>query len=138
MSVIGGILLTVIGIIGAETFLKMTNCPQSLMSEATLYFKLYFYGMPFLMIYNFCAAILRAAGDTKSPMHFLILGGVIKIVFTLLLAAVFGMRVEGVGIATVISNIVISMLGLNALKDIECIDIDFKKLRLYSSERVFP
>lgn len=86
------------------------------------------------MLYNFCAAILRAAGDTKKPMYFLILGGIIKVVFTVLFVTAFNMNVEGVAIATCISSLVISVLAFRAVMKNEEIHIDFKKMRFYASE----
>ena len=68
VSVIGGLLLLVMGVLGAETFLKLTNCPKELLSQAVTYFKIYFIVYPFLMVYTFCAAILRSIGDTKRPV----------------------------------------------------------------------
>lgn len=134
MSVLGGFLLMLVGVLFAEAFLKTINCPGELMKEAALYFRLNFIGIPFLMLYNFCAAILRAAGDTKRPMYFLLLGGIIKIVFTILFASVFDLRAAGVGAATIISNIVIGLLALCALNGVKDIYIDLKKIRFYGTE----
>ena len=133
-SVVGSILLMIIGVVFAETFLKMTNCPDSLLPKATTYFRIYFYGIPLLMLYNFCAAILRASGDTKRPMYFLILGGIIKVVFTVLFVALFDMDVEGVAIATNISSFVISLLGFLNLMKSEAVYLNFKKIGFYGSE----
>lgn len=133
-SVVGGIALMIVGTIFAETFLKMTNCPESLLPKATIYFKIYFYGVPFSMVYNFCASILRATGDTKRPMYFIILGAIIKLVFTVLFVTTTDMDVEGVAIATIICNIVITILALRTLMKSDQIDIDFKKIRFHSSE----
>ena len=133
-SVVGGLLLMIVGAIMAETLLKMTNCPESLLPKATSYFRIYFYGIPLLMLYNFCAAILRASGDTKRPMYFLILGGIIKVLFTLLFVTVTDMDVEGVAVATNISSLVISVLAFRTLMKNEQTHIDFKKIRFYGSE----
>ena len=73
LQIIGGFLLMTIGVTFAGPFLKWTNCPDSLLPQATLYFRIYFCGMPSIMLYNFCASILRSTGDTKRPMYFLIL-----------------------------------------------------------------
>lgn len=135
LSIVGGIILMIIGVLFAETFLKMTNCPESLLPRATLYFRIYFYGIPIMMMYNFCASILRAVGDTKKPMYFLILGGIIKAIFTVLFVSVFNMTVDGVAIATIISNTIactLSFIALSKKKDI--ISIKFKKLRFYIEE----
>ena len=134
LSVVGGFLLMLIGVVCAEAFLKMTNCPESLLSQATLYLRIYFFGIPLLMLYNFFAAILRASGDTKHPMYFIIFGGVIKAVFTLLFVSVFDMAVKGVAIATIISWAVISTLAFWTLMKSEAVHINFKKMKFYSSE----
>ena len=81
-SVVGGIVLALIGILGAKFFLTLVNCPDELLTGASLYFKLYFAGVPILMVYNFCAAILRASGDSRSPMVYLTVSGIVKIICT--------------------------------------------------------
>ncbi len=134
-SIISGIVLMIIGITFAKTFLEMTNCPKSLLAYATKYFKLYFYGIPILMFYKFGAAILRAIGDTKTPMYALILGGIIKVFFTLLFVAVFDIYVEGVAIATIISNAVASgWILLTILKGQNVININLKQIKLDTGE----
>lgn len=134
MSVVGGIALMLMGVLGAETFVRLTKCPEELLKGAVLYFRIYFLGIPLLMIYNFCAAILRATGNTKSPMYFLILGGVIKVLFSMLFVAVFKMGVLGVGVATIISWAVISLLSFLAVIKNERVHFNFKKVRFYASE----
>lgn len=114
-SVFGGIVLMVIGVIFAETFLKMTNCPESLLYDAVRYFQISFYGIPVQMLYNFCASILRSIGDTKRPMYFLMLGGVIKVLANLFFVAMLDMTVDGVALATIISNLIISGLAVYVL-----------------------
>ena len=134
LSVVGGILLMIIGVMFAKIFLKMTNCPESLLAQAVVYFKIYFYGAPFLLIYNFCAAILRATGDTKHPMYFLILGGLLKVIFSIIFITVFNVDIEGVGFSTVFSNIIISALAMRTVLKSDVIQISLKKLRFYISE----
>lgn len=129
-SVIGGVVLMLIGITFAESFLKMTNCPEGLLPQATVYFRIYFGGVPFLMFYNFCAAILRATGDTKKPMVFLIISGVIKALFNVLFAVVFAWDVEGVAVATIISSTVASMLAFYVLlKRQNVVRVDFRNIK---------
>lgn len=129
-SVVGGIVLMLIGITFAETFLKMTNCPEGLLPQATVYFQIYFGGVPVLMFYNFCAAILRATGDSKRPMYFLIISGVIKALFTVLFAAVFAWDVEGVAVSTIISSTVASGLAFyTLLKRQDVVRVDFRNIR---------
>lgn len=134
-SIVGGLLLMAIGIIFAEDFLKMTNCPEGLLPKATVYFKLYFLGVPIMMFYNFCASILRAIGDTKKPMFFIILAGFLKVVFTVIFLMYTNMTVEGVAIATIISQAIASVLAfITILKNNDIIHLNFKKTRFYMTE----
>ena len=135
LSLTGGIILMVIGVTFAETFLKITNCPDSLLKQATIYFKIYFYGVPISMFYNFCASILRAIGDTKRPMYFLILGGIIKVVFSIIFITAFNISVEGVALATILSNIIASILAFRTLlKNKDIVNLNFRKIKFYASE----
>jgi len=134
-SIFGGLVLMVIGVTFSKTFLKMTNCHDSLLSQATIYFKIYFYGVPIQMFYSFCASILRAMGETKKPMYFLILGGIIKTVFTLFFVTTFDMAVESVACATVISNLVAAILAFfTLLKGQDIVRINFEKIKFDSVE----
>lgn len=130
-SIIGGIALMIIGVIFAEKFLIMVNCPKSLLPQATLYFRIYFCSVPFSMFYNFCASVLRAIGDTKRPMYILLSGGVIKILFTFFFITAFGMDVAGVALSTIICNIITSMLAFFViLKGQDIVHINFKQIKL--------
>lgn len=134
-SLIGGLTLTVIGVSCAELFLSWTNCPDELLDGAVLYFRLYFLGVPILMVYNFAAAIMRATGDSTRPMIFLTLGGAAKILFSYLLVAVLNMGIPGVAIATIISWSFSTILALIALmKRGGEVRIKPKYLRLYKKE----
>lgn len=131
-SIIGGFFLLIIGVVFARIFLSWMNCPESLLDHATLYFRLYFLGVPVLMLYNFCASILRSSGDSKRPMLFLTLGGVIKVILTILFVAVFKLNVTGVALATIISWIVSTVLALRALiKNNGVVKIKFNNLKIY-------
>lgn len=134
-SVTAGIALAVIGIGGAELFLRWTNCPDKLLSQATLYFRLYFAGVPILMVYNFCASILRSSGDSQRPMVFLTVGGVVKVVLTFLFIATFKMGVKGVAFATIVSWGVSACLGLWALiRNEGAVKIRVRNIRFYKKE----
>ncbi len=104
-----------VGAVFAKDFLIMTNCDDSLLGDASKYFRIYFYGLPIQLLYNFCASILRALGDAKRPMYFLFIGGVCKIGFTALFLSIFKRGVESVGIATVIANLLSCALSLVTL-----------------------
>ena len=134
-SIFGGILLMIIGVTFAETFLKMTNCPDSLIVQATRYMKIFFCGIPISMLYNFCASILRAIGETKKPMYFILSGGVIKVLFNLLFVTVFDMTVAGVAFANIISNTIICTLAfVTILKGQNVVSINFKEIKFDIAE----
>lgn len=101
----GGLLL-VVGLVIARPILEMMDTPNDVIDLAVLYLRIYFLGMPFFMIYNFGAAILRSMGDTKRPLYCLIVAGIINTILNLILVIVFHMSVAGVAIATVIANMV--------------------------------
>ena len=134
-SICGGIVLMVIGVIFAEVFLRWTNCPEQLLPEATLYFRLYFLGVPICMLYTFFAAIIRSTGNSRSPMIFSISGGIVKVIFNVVLVAVFKLSVVGVALATIISWILMAVMGLHALlKKGGIVKIRFKYIRFYKKE----
>ena len=130
LSLISGLILTVTGIIFARYFLIWMKTPAEILDLATTYLKIYFLGMPAMMIYNFGSAILRAIGDTKRPLYFLAAAGVINIILNILLVVVFRLDVKGVGIATVISQTVSAILIIRCLtKSNGVIKLELKKLR---------
>lgn len=130
IAVLGGLLLMVIGLVFSETFLKLTNCPDALIQKATAYFRIYFLGVPILILYNFSASILRSIGDTKRPMYYLIIGGFIKTLLTLTFASVFDMDVKGVGVATIIGNSAACVLAFTALlKRQSILSVNLKHLK---------
>ena len=134
-SVVAGLFLMILGAVFAEDFLIMTNCDDSLLADASKYFRIYFYGLPIQLLYNFCASILRALGDTKRPMYFLFIGGACKIGFTALFLAIFKRGVESVAVATVIANLVSCALSLmTLLKNKEAVRLSWKKMRFELSE----
>ena len=104
LAIICGVFLSVAGFIFANPILKLMGSPDDVIMLATLYLKIYFLGMPALLIYNFGAAILRAVGNTKHPLYFLTISGVLNVLLNLLLVICFSMGVAGVAIATVVSE----------------------------------
>ena len=134
-SMASGCALALIGLGGAELFLRWSNCPEELLSQATLYFRLYFSGVPILMIYNFCAAILRSSGDSRRPMVFLILGSGIKVMLNFLFIAKFRMGVAGVAITTILSWTISAGLCLFSLvRNDGIVRICLRKIRFYKQE----
>lgn len=104
VALISGVSLLLIGIIIAKPILLMINTPSEVINLAVLYLRIYFLGMPFVMVYNFGAAILRSTGETRKPLYCLIISGIINILLNLLLVIVFHLSVAGVAIATVIAD----------------------------------
>jgi len=115
MALISGVILTVVGIIFSESFLRMMGTPETVLPLSSVYMKIYFAGITFTMVYNFCAAILRAAGDTKSPLIFLTFAGVINVLLNLFFVIVLHMNVAGVALATTISQGISAVLVVWAL-----------------------
>lgn len=134
-ALVGGVILTIVGIGFSETFLKWMDTPQDVLPLSALYMKIYFAGIIFMMIYNFCSSILRAAGDTKSPLIFLTFAGVINVVLNVIFVTVFNLNVAGVALATTISQAVSAILVVIALvkRDDAC-KLYFSKLKFYKSE----
>ena len=104
VALISGVSLLLIGIIIAKPILLMINTPSEVINLAVLYLRIYFLGMPFVMVYNFGAAILRSTGETRKPLYCLIISGIINILLNLLLVIVFHLSVAGVAIAIVIAD----------------------------------
>lgn len=106
VSVVSGVLLMLIGIGVSRPILELMDTPADVLDMAVLYLRLYFVGIPFFLIFNFGAAILRSVGDTRRPLYILVVAGVINTVLNLVLVICFGLGVEGVAIATAIANMV--------------------------------
>ena len=115
LALVSGALLTVVGVCFSETFLRMMGTPENVLNLSALYMKIYFAGITFTMVYNFCAAILRAAGDTKSPLIFLSFAGVINVVLNLIFVMKLHMNVAGVALATTIAQGISAVLVVIAL-----------------------
>jgi len=134
-AVTGGVVLSVIGVSCAEMFLRWTDCPEAILPNAVLYFRIYFLGVPVIILYDFCGSILRAAGDTKRSMWFLMMSGVIKIALTLFFVTVFDMTVDGVAIATIIATGIAAVLAFSVLvRSKDRVHFDIKKFRFYKDE----
>lgn len=106
VSVIFGTAVMIAGILLAEDMLIWVNCAPNVLPYAKKYLIIYFIGMPIIMLYNFCASILRAVGDTLRPLIFLMVGGVLNIILNIFFVVFVGLDVEGVAIATVSSQLV--------------------------------
>ena len=114
-AAVGGVALVFIGFFVSRPLLELMGTPADVIDHSVLYMRIYFAGMPFFMLYNFGAAILRSVGDTKRPLYFLMIAGVINVILNLILVIVFHMGVAGVAIATVASQVVSCVLVMRCL-----------------------
>ena len=134
-AIVGGVILTIVGVLFSETFLRWMDTPENVLPLSALYMKIYFAGIIFMMLYNFCASILRASGDTKSPLIFLTIAGVINVALNVVFVTVFDLNVAGVALATTISQAVSAILVVIALiKRTDACRLQFSKLRFYKDE----
>ena len=115
LSLVGGVFLAFVGIFAAHPLLELMGSPEDVIDLAVLYVRILFAGMPAQMLYNFCAAILRAVGDTKRPLYFLTVAGVINVVLNLFFVINLHMSVAGVALATIISQVVSALLVMHSL-----------------------
>lgn len=115
LSVTGGVVLAVIGILLAKPLLLLMDTPENVIGYSVLYMRIYFVGMPVMLIFNFGSAILRAIGDTRRPLIYLIIAGIINVILNLCFVILFHMGVAGVALATVISQCVSTTLILRCL-----------------------
>lgn len=115
LALVSGVVMAVIGLVFSRWALEIMGTPADVIDQSSLYMRIYFLGMPFFMVYNYGAAILRAVGDTKRPLMFLIVAGVINAVLNMFLVIAFHMGVAGVAVATVISQMISCLLVLRCL-----------------------
>lgn len=114
-SVISGILLVLVGFFVAKPALTLMGTPDDVVGQSVLYMRIYFAGMPFMMAYNFGAAVLRAVGDTKRPLYYLLIAGIVNVILNLIFVIYFSMHVAGVATATVISQAISAVLVIRCL-----------------------
>lgn len=131
-ALVSGVVLTVIGVSFSETFLTLMGTPENVLPLSSIYMKIYFAGITFTMVYNFCAAILRAAGDTKSPLIFLTLAGIVNVILNVFFVTVFHMNVAGVALATTISQAISAVLVVIALmRRTDACRLELTKMRFH-------
>ena len=132
LSIISGVLLTVVGVFGARTILIWMQTPANVLDLAALYLRIYFLGMTPTMVYNFGAALLRAQGDTQRPLYFLFLAGVVNIILNLFFVIVMKLDVAGVAIATVISQCIsATLVVLCMVRDTGPLHLDLRAMRIH-------
>lgn len=131
VSIVAGIILVFIGVFCATPLLSLMGTPDDVIDQASLYMRIFFIGMPVNMLYNFGAAVLRAIGDTKRPLYYLLIAGVVNVLLNLLFVIVFHMDVAGVAIATVISQAISAVLvTLCLIRSDGAYQLHLKKLKI--------
>ena len=135
LAIIAGLAVGVLGFVFCRPLLKLMDNP--VLDLATTYMKIYFLGMPFNMVYDFGASILRAVGDTKRPLIYLTIAGVVNVILNLILVIVFHMNVAGVAIATVVSQAVSAVLVVLCLmRSHGVVHLELKELRIYKRQLI--
>ena len=140
LALISGITMAVIGVLLAKWALEIMGTPDDVIGQSALYMRIYFMGMPFFMLYNYGAAILRAIGDTKRPLIFLIISGIANAALNMTLVIIFHMGVAGVAIGTIISQLISCVLVLTCLYWSEgSYQLRFSKLKINGAymEQIF-
>ena len=125
LGIVGGLILLIVGVVATRSLLEMMATPDDVIDQSTLYMRILFFGMPLNLILNFGAAILRAIGDTKRPLYYLTIAGVINLFLNIFLVTVFSLGVAGVAIATVISE------GVSCVLILLCLKHETGAMRLY-------
>ena len=139
-AAISGVVMALIGVLMAKPALELMGTPDDVINLSTLYMRIYFLGMPFFMLYNYGAAVLRAVGDTKRPLMFLIAAGIINACLNMVLVIVFNLGVAGVAIATIFSQFISCVLVLRCLNKTDAsYQLRFSKLKIkgYYLKQIF-
>ena len=110
LSIALGIVLAIVGFFVAPWFLDITNCPSDCVEGALVYVRIYVIGAPFILFYNFGAAVLNASGDTQRPLYYIMIGGVTNVVLNIILCLILPQKVAAVAIATVMSQVICAIL----------------------------
>lgn len=136
-SIVSGVLVTIIGIVFSPMILRAMNSPENVIGKAIIYIRIIFLGMPVNMIYNFGASMLRATGETKKPLYYLVIAGVVNVLLNLLFVIVFKMDVAGVALATIISQAISAVLVVRELmRGNEYFKLELKEVRVYKDKLV--
>lgn len=131
VAVIGGVILIVVGLSLAAPLLELMGTPEDVLPLSVLYIKIFFVGMPATLLYNFGSAVLRAVGDTRRPLYFLLAAGVINVILNLIFVIGFSLGVAGVALATVASQCISAFLVVRCLTKSEAdYRLCIRKLRL--------
>lgn len=132
VSIVSGVILIVMGFVFSKLMLELMGTPDDVIDKAVLYMRIYFAGMPVVMLYNFGSAILRAVGDTRRPLYFLTIAGVVNIVLNLFFVIVMNLDVAGVALATVLSQCISAGLVLRCLAKSEGgLKLELSKIKIH-------
>lgn len=135
ISLVAGTVTLAIGVSLSKVFLSLMDTPDDVIDLATLYMRIYFVGMPGLMVYNFGASILRAMGDTVRPLWFLTISGLVNVLLNLMFVCVFHMDVAGVALATIISQYISAILVVICLLKLDnCCHLSIKEIAFHKTE----
>ena len=135
LSVVGGAGLMLIGLLLARPILELMGSPEAVLPLSALYLRIFFLGMPGSLLFNFCASILRATGDTKHPLYYLSVAGILNVILNLFFVIVLNMSVAGVALATIISQYVSAFLIVRRMTRLNSsIRIRWSKLRVSKSK----
>lgn len=135
LAVIGGVILIVVGVALTPPLLRLMGTPNNILPLSVLYLRIIFIGMPVTLIYNFGAAILRAVGDTRRPLYFLLTAGIINVILNLIFVIKFSMGVAGVAWATIISQCISAILIVQCLMRSDTYyRLQIRKLRLVQNK----
>lgn len=135
ICLVGGVLITSMGVFLSKTFLHLMSTPDSIINYSAKYMRIYFAGIIFTLIFNFSAGVLRAHGETRKPMYYQILSGMLNILFNLFFVLVLKMTVEGVALATIIAQSIAAFLAVKTLiNEDSIIRLDLRKIAYYKEE----
>ncbi|NBK97516.1 MAG: MATE family efflux transporter [Erysipelotrichia bacterium] len=134
-AIVGGIILIFVGFVLAKPLLELMGTPKDVIDLSLVYMRIYFIGMPAFMIFNFGAALLRALGDTKRPLYFLTVSGIVNVLFNLFFVVVLHMGVAGVALATIIAQAISAIFILLCLHQSEgVLQVHIKELKFHSKK----
>ncbi len=134
-AALSSVVVMIIGLLAARPLLTLMQSPPDVIDGATLYIRIFFLGMPFNLVYNFGAAMLRAVGDTKRPLKYLAFSGIVNVILNLFFVIVLGMSVAGVALATIAAQAISAVLIVRCfLKYNDILKLDLKKLKLHKEQ----
>ncbi|MBQ2425407.1 MAG: MATE family efflux transporter, partial [Lachnospiraceae bacterium] len=135
ISLVSGVFLVFVGFLLSRPLLELMGTPADVIDKSTIYMKFYFAGMPVIMLYNFGSAVLRAVGDTRRPLYYLTIAGVVNVLLNVFFVTQLNMDVAGVALATVLAQVISAGLVVRALMQSEgCLKLELKKLRIDKSK----